>query len=344
MMGANAVKAIVVANFRERDNGLMFYDTARKLTNGLIRAGCNVYAFSDREMARNDSPFGFRAMGIASVNRRLLQTVENFEPDLILLCHADTIYRKTLETIRQRPNRPYIAMRNVDPLFIPKNTENINRYADLVDAIFVTTAGDPLKQFSHPGNRVSFMPNPADQSIEHFKAYENNDPAFDLFFATRYTRFSKRVDFCEDLRQRLPQVRFDFRGFDGRPPIYGSEYGHALANCRMGLNLDKATGWYLYSSARMAQYMGNGLLTFIERSSNFDQFFDEDEAVFYGSMEDLTAKIARFKQDDAMARSVASKGREKYHALFDCVSIARYIIEVTTRQPLSAYPWPTELY
>lgn len=338
------MKVIVVANFRERDNGLMFYDTARKLTNGLIRAGCNVYAFSDREMARNDARFGLRKLGVASVNRRLLATVENFEPDLILLCHADTIYRETLETIRRRPNRPRIAMRNVDPLFIPKNIDNIAEYADLVDAIFVTTAGDPLQQFARPGNAVSFMPNPVDPSIESSKTYENLDPDFDLFFATRYTRFSNRIDFCEELRQRLPQVRFDFRGFDGKPPIFGSEYGHALAKCRMGLNLDKATGWFLYSSARMAQYMGNGLLTFIERSSNFDRFFSDEEAVFYETLDDLTTQIARFKADDAMAREVAAKGRAKYHELFDCSRIARYIIEVTMGRPLSAYPWPTDLY
>jgi Glycosyl transferases group 1 len=339
------VKALVVANFRERDNGLMFYDTARKLTNGLTRAGCNVYAFSDREIARNDAPLFIRPLGLRSVNRRLIETVENFEPDLILLCHADTVYRETLETIRSMAKRPRIALRNVDPLFIPKNVENIRTYADLVDAIFVTTAGEPLRQFSRPGNVVSFMPNPVDGSIESYRAYENPEPANDLFFATRYTRFTNRVDFCEELRKRLPEIRFDFRGFDGKPPVYGSEYGKALFQCRMGLNLDKASGWYLYSSARMAQYMGNGLLTLMERACRFDRFFTEDEAAFYDDLDGLEKQIRRFKQDDALARATAERGCAKYHALFDSTRIAQYIIEVTLGLPLSQdYPWPTERY
>lgn len=341
------MKVIAVANFRERDNGLMFYDTARKLVNGLTRAGCNVYGFSDREIARSSAPLDglFRGIGRKRMNRRLLETVDRMEPELILLCHADTLERETLEAIRARPNRPRIAMRNVDPLFIEKNIENINRYADLCDAIFITTAGPALQQFARPGTVVSFMPNPSDPSIESGRSYENPDPAHDIFFATRYQRFSDRLAFCEELRRRLPQVRFDFRGFDNRPAIFGSEYGHALAQCRMGLNLDKATGWELYSSARMAQYMGNGLLTFIERSSQFERYFkDHEEAVFYDGLDDLAASIARYKADDGQARKVAAAGRAKYHALFDCTLIARYIIEVTLGRKVSPVAWPADLY
>ena len=339
------MKVIAVANFRERDNGLMFYDTARKLVNGLTRAGCNVYGFSDREIARTSAPRWLRSVGRKKMNQRLLETVERMEPALILLCHADTLERETLEAIRARPNRPRIAMRNVDPLFIPKNIENINRYADLCDAIFITTAGPALKQFAKPGTRVSFMPNPSDPSIEDGRSYENANPAYDVFFATRYQRFSDRLEFCEELRRRLPQVRFDFRGFDNRPAIFGSEYGHALAQCRMALNVDKATGWELYSSARMAQTMGNGLLTFIERSSQFDRFFEDHvEAVFYDGLDDLAAAIARYKADDVAARRVAAAGRAKYHALFDCTLIARYIIEVTMGREISPVAWPSELY
>jgi hypothetical protein len=341
------MKVIAVANFRERDNGLMFYDTARKLVNGLTRAGCNVYGFSDREIARSSAPLDglFRGIGRARMNRRLLETVEQVEPALILLCHADTLERATLEAIRARPNRPRIALRNVDPLFIEKNVENINRYADLCDAIFVTTAGEALKQFSRPGNVVSFMPNPCDLSIEDGRSDENPSPAHDVFFATRYQRFSERLAFAEELRRRLPQVRFDFRGFDGKPAIFGSVYGHALADCRAGLNLDKATGWQLYSSARMAQYMGNGLLTYIERSSQFERFFaDGREAAFYDGLDELAQKIAHYKADDAEARAVAAAGRAKYHELFDCTRIARYIIEVTLGGRPTGYPWPTDLW
>ena len=37
--------------------------------------------------------------------------------------------------------------------------------------------------------------------------------------------------------------------------------------------------------------MGNGLLTFVDKKTNLDNFFNKNEMVFYNSVEDLSIKL-----------------------------------------------------
>ena len=278
------------------------------------------------------------------MNRHLLETVENVAPDLVVLCNADLVHRRTLETIRAKADRPKIVMHCVDPLFGAKTIFNIERFADLSDAIFITTAGDAIKRLSGSGRVVGFMPNAVDKSIESCRAFENPHPDHDVFFATRDARSTDRLDLARDLRRRLPEVRFDFRGFDGNEPVFGIQFIEAMSRCRMGLSLNRKDGWYLYASDRMSQYMGNGLLTFVHRSSRFDEIFSEQELPMYADLDELETRIRVFKEDDEAARSVAKQGYVKVHELFDTTRVARYILDVTFERGLSEeYPWPTDL-
>ena len=74
------------------------------------------------------------------MNRQLMETVENFVPHIIVLCHADLVEPDTLKEIRaNEQTRPKIIQRCVDPLFQPKTIVGVERFADVTDAIFITT-------------------------------------------------------------------------------------------------------------------------------------------------------------------------------------------------------------
>src|SRR5690606_454166 len=134
-----------------------------------------------------------------------------------------------------------------------KNEANIRRYEDLVDAIFLTTAGrETLSRFSGPGRVVAFMPNPIDPSIETYRAFETEAPEYDLFFAARVNLHTDRLAVFDELRARLPALRIDHHGFGGRPPLHSARFFEAMARCRMGWNLSLRTYAPLYSSDRMA--------------------------------------------------------------------------------------------
>lgn len=58
-------------------------------------------------------------------------------------------------------------------------------------------------------------------------------------------------------------------GIYGKPSVYGQKYDYILETSKMALNLNRYEDWPWYSSARIAQIMGNGLLAFVWDKGSF---------------------------------------------------------------------------
>jgi hypothetical protein len=97
----------------------------------------------------------------------------------------------------------------------------------------------------------------------------------------------------------------------------------------MGLNLSQGKPIKYYSSDRITQLVGNGLLTFIDEKTQFTDFFNKDELIFYNSISELSEKIIKFSLDDKARIKVAKKGKYKYFKYFNSSLIAKYIISNT---------------
>lgn len=340
------MRIVFVGNYGEKKAGATFYSVARKLTNGLIRNGHTVYAFSDRDVARSSSLIGTQSWGTRSANRQLIDLCRNFRPDMIVLCFADLITNRTLMDIRAEHPMIRIAYVNLDPLFLRENPPRLRRFAQAVDASFITTAGEGLEEFTGARSIFTFIPNPVDRSIESLRGFERTDQSSDLICSIVSDRGTpERAATMRWLKQNAPDIKYDFYGLDGVPPIYGMAYFDAIGSARMGLNLNRRDDNYLYSSDRLAQYAGNGLLVFIARQSRYDEIFGEDEFAFYESRDELVDKLRYFKVNDEERQNVARRGYEKYHALFNERLVAQYIVEVTMGEPLGHdYGWPTEIF
>ena len=59
----------------------------------------------------------------------------------------------------------------------------------------------------------------------------------------------------------------------------------------MGLNLSRGTPTKHYSSNRIATFVGNGLLTFIDEKTKFNDFLSKDEIIFYSDINDLIVTL-----------------------------------------------------
>ena len=94
------LKIIHITNFNERHNGRLFYNTGKRINNGLVRLGHSVLEFSDRDILSNNRKLN-DLNGAKYLNSKLLSVVGNYSPDLIILGHADLIDIKTLKTIRK---------------------------------------------------------------------------------------------------------------------------------------------------------------------------------------------------------------------------------------------------
>ena len=70
----------------------------------------------------------------------------------------------------------------------------------------------------------------------------------------------------------------DFYGVNKTQPIWAEDFLIRIAQSNMGLNLSRGKPIKYYSSDRIAQLMGNGLLTFIDEKTKFSDFFSKKES------------------------------------------------------------------
>ena len=93
------LKILHVTNFNERHNGRLFYNTGRRINNGFIRLGHTVQTLSDRDVISRERKIS-DISGAKSLNKKFIEIVGNFKPDLIVLGHADLISNETLDKIK----------------------------------------------------------------------------------------------------------------------------------------------------------------------------------------------------------------------------------------------------
>ena len=97
----------------------------------------------------------------------------------------------------------------------------------------------------------------------------------------------------------------------------------------MGLNLSRGTPIKYYSSDRLTQIIGNGLVTLIDEKTCYNHFFNNNEMIFYKNMDDLSEKIKKYSRDDKKRKYIAEKGHAKYHKFFNSEVVSKFIINKT---------------
>jgi hypothetical protein len=322
-----------------------------KLSNGLIRNGHLVLYFSDRDIARAKSLLGHRRLGVRPANAALVHFCRFHKPDILLLGHADVIQPDTLAAIRDILPAIRIGQWNVDPLFEPDNIRRLRSKFAVVDASFVSTAGAPLDALRDGGrNQVSFMPNPVDFSIERGRNDLRDDLPYDLLYACGHPfRPPRHIcgrdwdmnEFMRMLLDRLPRVRPLLGGLLGRPKLSGAAYQDALEQVALGLNISRRPDHYLYSSDRIVQLAGNGVVVLMERATGYGDVFSEDEMAFFDTIDELVDRIGSLSADPARRRRVAAAGRARYHELFNERAVAAHLCGVLIGEYSSeAMPWP----
>ena len=105
----------------------------------------------------------------------------------------------------------------------------------------------------------------------------------------------------------------------------------------MALNLSRGNPTKHYSSNRIASLMGNGLMVFIDKKVETNNFFNSNEIVCYDNIDDLADKIKFYKKNDKKRIEIAKKGKEKYFKLFNETRIAKYIIEKSLNNNFSLF-------
>ena len=335
------LRILHVTNFNERHDGRLFFNTGRRLNNGFIRLGHSVLEFSDRDIVKHYKSIKDYS-GSKTLNQKLINTVYNYKPDLLIFGHADMIKGKTLSYLRDNYKNLRIAQWFLDPLIkdgpdFDKNKSRILDKIEFTDSNFITTSPDVLN-FLPKRKTCLFMPNPTDPSFEVLNNYENSRCSMDVFFALSHGvhrgilkkgKHDERADYVNRLVEITPNVKFDLYGINNIQPIWADSFLKSISNAKMGVNLSRGSPIKYYSSDRITQLIGNGLLTFIHKDTHYNNFFSKDEVIFYSNLSNLSEQIQKYARDDVLRKKIAKKGKMKYMKFFNSTVVAKYILEKT---------------
>ncbi len=217
-----------------------------------------------------------------------------------------------------------------------KNKRRILDKSEFIDANFITTSPDVLR-FLPKEVKNYFIPNPSDLSFETLNNYKY-DCSNDVFFALshgvhRGSLKSRTVDdreiFIKKLIERSKDIKFDIFGINKVQPIWADQYFKTISSSKMGLNLSRGAPIKYYSSDRLTQITGNGLVTLIDEKTGYKDFFTNKEMVFYSNISDLTEKISRISKDEKLRKSIGKKGKDKYLKYFNSNLVSEFIINKT---------------
>jgi len=334
------MRVLHVANFSYNRYGDSFYNSDRKLSAGFVRNGHFVYEYSLRDMARLGSLLRSKRFGISRVGEDILKLCAQLEPDLLLLGHAQILKPEVLRQVRQRHPDTRIALWYVDPLFFTDKTAYMAAFAPYLDAIFATTGGDWLAQLPAPGVWRGYMPNPVERSVESLENFRRQRFGHELIFCGTVGDDVERGRFMQSMQERLRDLPLRLHGLLGQPPINGMAYIHALADSRMGLNHSRRNDVTLYSSDRIAQLTGNGLLTLCPRIPGFELLYRADEVSYFDSLDELVDQVRHYHQHPVAAATLAEAGWRRAHACCGVERVARYMEEAVFQRPFSeSYEW-----
>ena len=327
------LKILHVTNLNEKHSGRLFYNTGRRINNGLVKLNHKVLTLSDRDLLTNYKTLT-DITGSKKLNLSFMETVRNFKPDLILLGHADSIKSSNLELIKKEYPHIKISQWFLDRMDTKWKSNKI-RFLDKIkymDYSFCTT--DP-KALNLDKYKVSFIPNPVDSSLDDLKVYENRNQEFDLFFAMSHGvhrgvlkrgKFDERENLINYLMKKNPSIKFNIYGMNNVQPIWGEDFKNQLYNSKIALNLSQGKPLKYYSSDRVAQLMGNGIATLIDKKTKLNKLFSDEGAIFYNSKLDLNNKLNLMLKKNKLRNKLAKKGREIYHKKFNSVIVADFMI------------------
>jgi len=324
------MRIIHVCNFNFNRSGDKFDGMDARIHHGLIENGHYVYPFPVQDISRQMTWTNSKRYGAKRANASLVETCRKLMPDLIMLGHSQLITRETLETIRKNQPHVKIAQWFCDWFYSKKSFqyEFLFDRIDLLDSLFLTTAGKKMEMFVGRGCKVTFFPNPVLSTIERNKSFESEDHDYDLVFIGRDHKDQERRAALQEIDQKLGgKFKIGIFGSLGRPGIHGYEKERVLSRSKAGLNLTRLPEpmkWY--SSDRIASLMGNGLLTCTRAEADLHEIYGADSLVCYKDTQDLIEQLNDVLESGKW-KEMAKLGWERNHELFNAKRVSAMMID-----------------
>ena len=108
----------------------------------------------------------------------------------------------------------------------------------------------------------------------------------------------------------------------------------------MALNLSRGKPLKYASSNRISTLMANGIMTFIDIKTKYNDFFDDKEIGYYKNVNDLSNQIEKFKGNINLINKISKNGKKRYFEIFNNSIVSDYILHKTLKsKPNFKYIW-----
>ena len=347
-MGLRPLRILHIANFNQFKYAAWYMNLDAKLSLGFSQLGHAVYNFSQRDIARAENPFKSKNFGRKAMIKALVETVDNFSPELVVLGHSEMLDFETLRNLRARlPDTPFV-MWYCDPLF--REYEDVidvsllAQRAELVDVLFTTSGAEVLNEIVKGRCVAAHIPNWVHAGCESGKAFANIKLENDLIYAGNDYNLAGRKALLESLVDETTDIKFALYQALGNPRIHGQAYYDALGNSLMGLSLSRRFDVPWYTSDRMQQEMGNGVCTISPRTPGLTELFADDEVVWFDHEDEILEKVLWYKSNETEARQVAERGWQAAHERCNAKRVAQFMLDLAFDQALAEdYEWSSQI-
>ena len=333
------LKILHISTFDERsDHRLFNISISQKLSKGFIRNDHDVINFSYRNYLSKNILRHRNEI----INNKVINICNHYRPDLLVLGHNNFLYKNNLEKIKYN-FKSKIALWYEDALGHKGEgpnwrqnltlIENNNHY---IDNYFITTHPDEIKTIISK-KKMNFLPIPVDENIENLEIYNSRNRYKDLFFALSHgvnfgdlkrRKTDEREIVINNLMKKFPKINYNFLGIANEKPKWNYDFFDELLKTKMALNLSRGKPLKYTSSNRIAALIGNGIYTFIDKKTNFKDFFNENEVGSYKDLDELGSKIEKLKSKPNLINKYGKAGRDKYFKLFNTKKISKEIIDI----------------
>ncbi len=342
-------RVLHIANFNESADGRLYYSFANKLNNGFIKNNYIVQTISDRFFLKLNRSLLQPLNPVNKFNEKIINTLKNFSPHVLLIGHVFNI-NETVYDYCKKNNIKIISwfIDSISPEFLSGKKRNFFfKNLELVDFCFLTSSPKLFKKYKHY-KKLKFIPNPVDISIDNYKNYNEKNLEYDVFVAISHGqnrgilkkgKVDEREKFVNKLIDNLPQNKFAQFGINNFEPVWGSNYYHYLSKSKMALNISRGVYQQKYSSDRISSLIGNGLLVFINKKTNFHKILSNREVVYYSNTLDLIKKIKFYNKNDNERKKIAKLGHVKYHKFMNNIVVSKYIMSCAGLDSLEKPFW-----
>ena len=334
------LKILHISTFDERNDHRLFnISISNKLSKGFIRNGHDVINFSYRNYLQKTLINKSNKI----INEKIINICDNYRPSIVVLGHNNILESSSINIIKKKYSSKFIlwyedalGKRGDGPNW-KSNLRLIEKNNHLIDNYYLTTHPDEVKTYINR-KKLNFLPIPVDPNIENLEIYNCKNRFKDLFFALSHgVNFGKlkrgkndeREEFIKKLMNIYPNIKYNILGIADENPKWNYDFFTELSKCKMSLNLSRGHPLKYTSSNRIAALVGNGIYTFIDKKTKFDDFFSENEVGSYENISDLGKKIEYLLKNPKKIDEYGRNGKEKYFKLFNNTKITKEIIDNT---------------